>query len=299
MSKEGEETTSSRKPENPIFNWLINYHYYINLKLCLPYIENGRLIQQGRHLDECDDEVEAYKGVLIVADGSTLINRLEHDRVIHDNPADLEFTTIASMGDLFRYLANQKNSDGAYLFNKESGKITRVCEINNSMPNMPDESSMHRMIPDDFVSFDKKIMSYRNIGTKTRLAIKIPHAYDDSETYQIKRSSYGKLGMGKVTHFNKQGLVEEFFFNLDIMATNSTSQMSKISGMHRKYNKSPDGRLVKVSESVITDFEFESILNPLDNNIMPGIDMPKTPGINLYNGYMLTKKDTKGFAQKT
>ena len=115
----------------------------------------------------------------------------------------------------FHYLGNQENADGAYIFDGVNNQMAKTFELNNSPENTPRDmrrkKDLVKYLPPNFLSEDASVR-LGNIGTKTRLAIRIPHAYDNTEAFQIKQSAYGPLGIGKVTHFTRDGLAQEFFF---------------------------------------------------------------------------------------
>ena len=230
-----------------VFKWLVEYHCRVNLERCLPYISEGKVHIHGEPLDEGFEENELCKGVLVVANGETLFSRLREDAVVHDDACG-EHAAVKTKQDFFRYLLNQKNSDGAYVFDSVNGRITRVSEINNHLPGAS-RVVLAAMVPEDFVAQNGDISVQHNLGTKTRLAIKLPHAYENTETYQIKRSAYTDFGMGKVTHFNQQGLIEEFFFTCDPEVW-ITRPHNSIKMVYRRYGRNSEGNLLKIAEEI-------------------------------------------------
>ena len=77
-----------------MFNWLVEYHCSVNLPEALPHIKNGVLDNKGGLYQEGTDRGCPYQGSLIIANGSTLADRLVEDNVIHDEPD--EFKKIVS-----------------------------------------------------------------------------------------------------------------------------------------------------------------------------------------------------------
>ncbi len=229
-----------------IFKWLVEFHSRVNLERCLPYVSEGKVHVRGDPLQEGYDENDLCKGLLIVANGDTLMSRLREDLVIHDELG--EVVKIKNKHDFFRYLLTQRNSDGAYLFDRVNGKISRVSELNNHLPNAA-RLSLSTMVPEDFVSSTGDVAVAHNMGTKTRLAIKFPHAYSNTETFQIKRSAYTPFGLGKVTHFGAQGLLEEMFFTCDPDLWEARPTQS-IKLVYRRYGRDSAGQLVKMAEEV-------------------------------------------------
>ncbi|MFC2134855.1 hypothetical protein ACFLTH_09575 [Bacteroidota bacterium] len=99
-----------------------------------------------------------------------------------------------------------------------------MAEIDNhgKLPNLEGR------IPNDFIHEKETETPTRlDLGTKTRLAIKIPSMHEGISAYQVKLTAYGPLGLGKVTHFDYEGLQREFFFRQDKLG---------IKGVVRKYN---------------------------------------------------------------
>jgi len=236
-----------------LFGWLVNYHYS-NLEECLPYIHEGVLsierkkFDQGKITRKVKEQLiegrenELYSGVLIVANGHTLADRLKDGKVITSELED--WSKINGEDDLANYLSEQNGNDGAYLLDSYNGRITHAAELNNNPDSLPGDLPIYEMIPDNFVYSDGSNSNLGKIGTKTRLAIKIPHAYEHTETYQIKRTAYTPLGLGKVTHFGTQGLIEEFFFRYN-------PAQSNIEGVYRRYERDEDNLLVRVEEKTI------------------------------------------------
>ena len=237
-----------------LFNWLVQYHCQVNLPEALPLIEYGVVYNKKGKYEEGTDNGCPYQGVLIIANGSTLADRLEEDKVIHDQPDP--FYQISNSGKFFDYLNRQATDDGAYIYDSVNERITRVAEINNGLP-LPRDFPVYEQIPGDFTS-ENGNLPLSAIGTKTRLAIKMPYAYQDTEAFQIKRSRYGSLGMGKVTHFTNQGLAREFLFAYNPISPDDQSspgpfidQEQGIIGLLRTYQRDGAGILYQVSEEQV------------------------------------------------
>ena len=223
-----------------LFELLVKYHVETNLRRCRPYMENGVLVdEEGLPFQEGSDELpNPHKGFLIVANGDTLAERLRRDRFISEDPD--EFVRLYGEGDFFTYLSEQRGKDGAYIFNGAKDSIARVAELNNHPPSLDEDFDVYNYVPRDFVAYDGSVPVQGNLGTKTRIAIKLPHAFQNTEAYQLKRSAYGPTRMGKVTHFTTMGLDEEFFFTIPPLDLGYEEDMG-IDGVNRKYTRDENG----------------------------------------------------------
>lgn len=228
-----------------IFSSLVRYHTEVNLPACLPYVRNGELYSPaGRRLQEGSDKDQLYHGFLIVANGDTLVDKLFHERIVLDDTPP-KFHSVPTRSDLFSYLSRQEENgdDGAFVYDSKNGRIGHVIELNNTPGKLGEQQNypLSYAVPADFFTSTGQ---QKPLGTKTRVAIKLPRAYPEVHAFQIKRSAYGSLGMGKVTHFNRDGLAEEYFlrFNQDTQG---------IDGVYRTY-KSEGGRVVLAEPEIVT-----------------------------------------------
>ena len=246
-----------------MFKWLVEYHCKHNLEACLPYIQDGIFsFPEGHDIEEGYEEntLPSYKGLVIFANGDTLIDKLRENEVILDKK-EPEFREINSNTSLFNYIDSVRNSDGAYVFNSIKSKMAKVRLLNNN-PYHCKDVSLEDMLPENFLSEDGSVDT-DEIGTKTRLAATLPAVYTDEskgqnvETYQIKRTAYGNLKMGKVTHFDKDGLNEEFFLQYDPEHKGSfINEEAKIVGVYRRYERLA-GDLIQMDEVKVGREFFE------------------------------------------
>lgn len=194
-----------------MFPWLVYMHYQ-NLMDCLQFIVDGSLRdRKGVPIKE-GKEADVYSGVLILANGTTLIDRLQLEGVVEDKILGA-FFPLTSRRDFIDYIrrSQEESSDGAYVVDSHRERMLYVSEFNRNIP-LP---NLFDYVSSDFFHSDHHLPDETKIGLKTKVAIKLPLGYDNVDTYQIKRSAYTKLGLGKVTHFNRQGLAEEFFFKCE------------------------------------------------------------------------------------
>ena len=225
--------------EESLFDLLVRYHCEKNLPRCLPFIGEGQVHNpNGRVLKEGMDQNLHYKGLLIVADGNTLFQRLYQDGLINFEMD--EFRRISNRLSFFNYLGTQPNRDGTYIYDGVQKKMTRVFALHHNPSKTPKGLRLDDFIPADFMSTDGNIPLEGNRESKTGFAIRLTQAYDNCQAYQIKRTAYTSLGMGKVIHLNKQGLVEEFFLEYN-------QRTKGIMGVYRDYG-CENGRLVRHNE---------------------------------------------------
>lgn len=243
-----------------LFSLLVQYHYDINLPKCLPYISKGVLSPPSKkHNIEGVYENDLYNGLLLAANGDTLTDKLLREDIVLDE----EITEPAAVPDregLFSYLRREVGSDnadpdGAFIYDNVNKMITRVYDLNNTPGKLErlQYSSFNGAIPPDFFTLTGE---QRKLGTKTRMALKLPRAYPEIHTFQIKQTAYTPLGLGKVTHFTKDGLREEFFFRVD------HHDSENIVGVYRRY-VTEGGKIVLAQERVIDkEYEEKKVLTP-------------------------------------
>lgn len=243
-----------------LFQWLVEYQVNENLAKCLPHMDSkGRIAPPENKNAPVTEGLEnkAYDGILILQNGNTLLERLvEEGRV---EPEDIDNPVqVGSKELMFDFLSGRDDEDGVYVCETAKGEMSRVAKI--EYPKHP----LDRRIPLDFVYSDPLelrtggtnttnpwIETRKKIGTKTRLGIEMPASYNDVNACQIKRSGYTPLGMGKVTHFDNEGLAEEFFLKYNPSHQGPfIDKEHGIVGVYRRYEKR-DNDLFKVEEKFI------------------------------------------------
>ncbi|MBI2151733.1 hypothetical protein HYU21_03355 [Candidatus Woesearchaeota archaeon] len=194
------------------------------------------------------------KGLLIIKNGSTTIDELVRNQWLKPSCYDHNFTPISGCENLFSYLNQNSRKDGVYILDEENQRITRVYELDNNV-HTPKDKDMNKEkglcllehLPEDFLGQIK--LSLGDIGTKTRLAIRIPQLLDHVETYQIKRTA-NETGFGSVTHFNENGLVERLFLRYDPQSAGPFfNEEKKLIGVYQTF-RNPDSQVVLESGSV-------------------------------------------------
>ncbi len=232
------------------FDWLVRYHSTINLGKCLPHIEGGRVHQDGSPLREGIDENKLYEGTLIVADGEGLIQRLERDRTAWG--VGTTYTPIRDAEDLSSYFEAIENPDGGHVYDSVRGLMTGVKHFREPA-NLPqdfdpyDNEFLRSVLPEDFSSSNGARIE---IGNRGLVGLVVPLEYHQAHVFQIKQTAYGELGIGKVVHFSKDGLAEEFFFApREDHLQNTLDPVNAVQGVYRRYARE-GARLVRIAEEV-------------------------------------------------
>ncbi|MEK6901433.1 MAG: hypothetical protein AABX37_03765 [Nanoarchaeota archaeon] len=239
--------------EVDLFDWLVRYHVDTNLAAALPYIREGNLlVTEG-------EENNWAKGCLVVSDGQTLAERLLGDKIILDRTAP-EFKPVQNYDTFFEFLQHHGAMDGSFVYDGSNFRMARVARLKNSSPALDAvRDRALELIPPDFVFQGQEEFTWwdydDSIGTKTDLAILIPPAYStpgsNVHAYQVKRTGFGALGMGKVTQFGQQGLEQEFFLRQDHSSIGPfiDSELG-IVGVHRTYARQGE-KVVLTGEKLV------------------------------------------------
>ena len=216
------------------FRKFVELHHK-NLECCLPHLYGGAIADSsGKPLPEGSDRNQHYAGLCVIRNGHNILKKLVKEGFAQKD----DITTRVSVKNddtLMGYLDSQEHEDGVFVYDSVDKAIARICELR--FPERPFE----KYIPSNFV-FSGRASDFidngtrHKIGTKTRLAIKFPLEFPDFETFQVKRSAYGHLGMGKITHFDSKGLNEEYFFKIDSKSQGPfANEHNKIVGVYRSY----------------------------------------------------------------
>ncbi len=255
-----------------LFRSLVRYYIENDLPLALEHFKSGSIMSPRKRSYREKEENKYIQGVLIVADGQTLADRLVSDRVILDKddegvPMKPVFSPVDNYTSLSSYLRDNETNDGIFFYNGSRQEIARACDVNNN----PDgneqikarfelvSSFAHLLVPVDYIFKDSSSLTLRQLqddtGRKTSLAIKLPVVYstDSSNvnTYQIKQSAYGDLRMGTVNHFTSNGLKQRFLLRCDPEHTGPFMDSEyKIVGELRDYAHNGT-RVVETSRRVV------------------------------------------------
>lgn len=208
------------------------------------------------------DECEHYPGVFVVKNGPETLQDLIDKGWILDEVIG-GFRPAARKEEFLHHLSEDdgKKEGRAYLYDGVNRTMTEVYKFANQPspvtqrkrfdlllwhfdigvgrrnPYYSENLPLEKLLPEDFLSSDESVkVSPAQIGTKTDLVMRFPRAYPELRTFQIKRAAYGDFGMGKVTHFDKDGLVEEVYLEVDEQGRGPFVDAGlKLVGVHRLY----------------------------------------------------------------
>ncbi|MBS3116356.1 hypothetical protein J4421_02045 [Candidatus Woesearchaeota archaeon] len=252
---------------SPSFEWLVRFHFEHNVAPNLSSFRNGQLCDsRGKPLKEGKDTNSPTFGYLILENGDTLVSRLHDEDIILDLEPP-QFHPTPTYDAFIAFLKAHEDEDGAFFSAAQHSTTAKISTYNNQASALKaDRLRSLTLIPPDFVFFDQKhpvtAQQYDlHVGTKTDLAIRLPYLYSrrldcDVHAYQIKRSPYGTVGLGKVTDFGAQGLEKEFFFHHNPEHQGPflvPDQM--IYGVVRGYKMGEEGRVVRTGQRIITSLD--------------------------------------------
>ena len=257
-----------------IFNWLVREHLLRDWPNVKPHVKDGKLV--SHNIKPGKTENEYYGGILIFAKGKNFAEDLKKNNIVLAGKTNVPYN-IHTFDRFNRYCARFRVEDGATVIDKSSDMAYHVSVFNNNpqifwtfkdklnflFHGKYRKYNIQQALPRDFASIKEstKIGEYSsNPGNKTYVAIVLPQAYPKVHTFQIKRTAYTPLGMGKVTHFDSKGLVEEFF--LAYMPAHKgefIDKQHKIVGIYRYYDRIRGVRKVFRRESILGLSEIKNI----------------------------------------
>lgn len=239
-----------------IFEDLVKYHCTANLAACRPYIKEGQILDnESKPLQEGSDLKTPHEGLLILRNGSTLLDKLVNSGRVHTADIDTP-VKLSTEEDFYHFLNFREENDGVYVYESRLGQMRRIGYV---VP--PNGASIDDSLPRDFVYQEGSNAATQRLklGTKTRIALELTAEEGAKiQAFQIKRSSYGHLGMGKVTHINEQGLAREFYLEYQPDHTGPfIDQEQGIVGIYKTYRKEND--CLELAEEGYVHFEDEEI----------------------------------------
>ena len=245
-----------------LFEWLVQYHINTNLQPNLKHLSQGRYTSpRGKAVLE-GEENDDTTGCLILANGDSLVRRLQEEKIILDRVPP-KFIQTEDYTSFKAFLDKNEKKDGAFVYDGKNNTITRISRFANHAEGMDGiRDSYRKFLPANFVYEEAVAMTPEDyddhIGTKTDLSMVLPIARTTNDSkvnaYQVKRTAYGQTGLGKVTHFGPQGLKEEFFFHYDPTSNGPfIDEEHGIVGVYRSYERNEKGELVKVLEQLVGD----------------------------------------------
>jgi hypothetical protein len=245
-----------------LFDKMIGYHVNENL---MPFIKNNPDYASPKKIisaleKEGSDEGVTQKGFLVIANGSTLVDRIKEGDFITDSDPP-EKHEVPTLDLLISFIKNNIGEDGAFLYDGENKEIRQVqgYENNNSLIRKIRAQKIETsIIPPNFIYHKADALTskaLKKIGRKTDLAMFLPIAYSNEHSdvgaFQIKRSRFGPLGLGKVTYFKSDGLHKEFYFDLDNKGNIIGVTREYESGL-RNFNYTESSRLIHKADKAIS-----------------------------------------------
>ena len=197
-----------------IFEWLVEHHLNNYYTICRPHMIDGVLLDPHTQspFNEGSDLRQWYPGLLVLANGENLPQRLHDDGFICDTVME-NSVPIPNKQSFFNYLQQTEGRDGVYVIDTIHNTVTHVSGLNDDHPLVQKyKRKLLERLPDDFVYSNGTPPTESDIGRRTYIADLIPLVLKDIEAFQIKQSSWGNIGIGKVTNFNSDGLAKEFYF---------------------------------------------------------------------------------------
>src|SRR3989338_142641 len=275
-----------------IFPWLVEYNLRTLDRLVHDSHTNrldgeGRIIFQRQPIKEMHEN-ELCKGFLLFVNGESLRTGITEGQVKIGDRAPV-FEPFDGISDLFRIIESQLSKDGCYVADLVNEYVARTPELNNAPVSLPPGFTLLDKIPADFLVYNGNSLSQEavddlhhvELGGKKRQAIRIPCAFPNTDAYQVKRTGYTPLGMGKVTHFTNKGLTEELFFQYVQMgfdvpyALEGINEDHGIIAVHRTYEMNPEtGRVRKTGEYAV---DPRSITDRV--SLLPEAPLKRTPHI--------------------
>jgi hypothetical protein len=251
-----------------LFNAMALYHIKNSLPNCMKFFENGKIkdLYNDGYFNE-GQENDAHKGFLVVSDGKDVLEKLVNDDAIEDK--DSITYRINSHDELFNYLNSQKDKDGAYVFDSYNNKITRVMFNRDSdmlkqrlKNNHKGEYDLNQKLPYDFLlsncCSDFKTI---DVGSKTRVATQLTHAYDHLKAVVLKRTGYGDLAIGRVVYVLPNGVNSSMHFEYKPSLNGITpfvDSTNKIAAYLKKYENNVNERPALVSKDIVGQNYFQN-----------------------------------------
>ena len=220
--------------ENTLFWWLVRDHIERDWTKVRPHVREGVMnligdepVVLGR------TENPYYGGALVLANGATLVEKLIATNAVLDDtiPPPTILTDFSSLKAYFGSMDDRKE-DGAFIIDQEAWQIYNVANLNNSPGDQ--RVPVREFVPADFRSADSSRLVF---GTKSYLTIALPQLYQHAQALQISRTAFTSLGMGKVVHTDRFGLLQEFFLQYEPNGEKPFIDTDNgVVGVHREYS---------------------------------------------------------------
>lgn len=222
--------TSPRIMESP-FEILVE-HY------CFKILPKMRLAAEGRENFSFNGLTLLYDGDRIFAIGPQMVNK--------PNVGFGEKVHIKNKPHFLDYLAKQEDDTGGdrtfFLDTVDSDIMPYKGGLKNHMDGINMEQILFDHLPKDFLSENG---SQYDVGCRVEIAAFIPVAYKGIKSIILQQTGHGKL-----SHFDEQGLIEEFSLLPDAASGGPfIDESNKIVGVYKSYRM--DGRPYRNNNGVL------------------------------------------------
>ncbi|MFA6072506.1 MAG: hypothetical protein WC758_00135 [Candidatus Woesearchaeota archaeon] len=166
------------------------------------------------------------------------------------NNAAKQTTQVNSFSDIEQIIINSENQDGGYILTNNGTDLKKVQSFNNERLSVKE---IQKLLPKDFFSYTKDIHllgtdGTLNLGNRSSTALSLAIKHSDIDSFLIKQTSYTDFGLGKIVHFDKKGLDEEFFLTTNPPTGLGYAQYEKsIKGVYKNYRLNSKGQLSRIT----------------------------------------------------
>ncbi len=261
-------TNSATNPviDQDLFELAAVFHINHNLRMGLEdeIIEGGQMyLRKGRGLKPVtvgkEIGLDDYGRLLLIVNGSDIAKRLQGIKVV-DPERDLRFRDISGINDFVGYLGYAAFEDGAVIYDRDSGRVTR--QILNPHAKGIESIISEEYLPPEIIDEDGELGFVAEdggsrVGTRTSAAFKVSRGITDKDGYHpvdailIKGTVYNSLGFGLAARMS-QDQIETFHFRYDPEAEGPfLDEAHKIIGVLRNYFPDATGRYALVHEQQV------------------------------------------------
>ncbi|MFH1275957.1 MAG: hypothetical protein ABIH82_02510 [Candidatus Woesearchaeota archaeon] len=210
------------------FRDLALYHAQYNLPLCLPAINSGKPAPDGKEFDQ-------HPGTLILKNGPQTIRDLIKQGLVNPEMVH-EAQSVSNRHQLQDYLQRFGGEDGIHVLDTSNGLMYWVYQVGNKLSTQPATP----FLPSNFLGAVP--LQEGKLGNRTRLGVHLPREMAKQgthlDTYLIKQTPVN--GIGTLSHFTEQGLVELMYHSPRIVGDGSSQ--ADVTGAKWVYERYGQGK---------------------------------------------------------